>query len=104
MALTQVTDATFGAEVLEAGTTVLVDFWAPWCGPCRQIAPILEEIAGERSDVKIVKVNIDENPNTPTTYGVRAIPTLLVFKAGQMTQQHVGAAPKSKLLQMIDAA
>ncbi len=104
MALVQVTDANFDAEVLQSSTTVLVDFWAPWCGPCRQIAPLLDELAAERADVKIVKVNIDENPNTPSQYGVRAIPTLLVFKAGKMTQQHVGAAQKSKLVQMIDAA
>ncbi|OQW51711.1 thioredoxin [Candidatus Raskinella chloraquaticus] len=97
------TDATFQSEVLDSAEPVLVDFWAEWCGPCRQIAPALEEISKEMAGkVKIVKLNIDENPNAPTQFGVRAIPTLLLFKGGKVIGQQVGAAPKSKLVSFIE--
>ncbi|MBX9620241.1 MAG: thioredoxin [Hyphomicrobiales bacterium] len=97
------TDATFQSEVLDSAVPVLVDFWAEWCGPCRQIAPALEEISKEMAGkVKIVKLNIDENPNAPTQFGVRAIPTLLLFKGGKVIGQQVGAAPKSKLVSFIE--
>ena len=98
-----VTDQSFQADVLDADKPVLVDFWAEWCGPCRMIAPALEEIAGELSDkVSIVKINIDENPDTPGRYGVRGIPTMLLFKGGQPVAQKVGAAPRSHIQQWLE--
>ena len=98
MATRQVTDTTFGQEVLGASKPVLVDFWAEWCGPCRMIAPALEELSVELSDrVEIVKLNIDENPEAPTKYGVRGIPTMILFKDGQPAATKVGAEPKSRI-------
>ncbi len=98
-----VTDETFSTDVLKSGKPVLVDFWAEWCGPCRSIAPSLEALAEEYGDkLEVVKVNIDENPMTPTQYGVRGIPTLLIFKDGQVAAQQVGAAPKSALKAWIE--
>lgn len=91
------TDANFDSEVLQAGEPVLVDFWAPWCGPCRQIAPMIDELANENPGVKIGKVNIDDNPGAAQKYGVNSIPTLLVFKGGQVTESFVGVRPKSQL-------
>ncbi len=92
------TDATFEADVLNSETLVLVDFWAEWCGPCRAVAPVLEELSDEFDGrVKIVKVNIDENPNIPVTHGVRSIPTLMLFKGGQVLETQVGALPKPAL-------
>ncbi len=98
-------DADFDAKVLKSELPVLVDFWAEWCGPCRQIAPVLDEIAAERAGkVVVVKVNIDKNPGTPQKYGVRGIPTLILFKDGQAVSTKVGSLPKSKLLEWIDSA
>ncbi|MDE2239091.1 MAG: thioredoxin [Rhodospirillales bacterium] len=98
-----VTDATFSADVLNASKPVLVDFWAEWCGPCRTIAPSLEALAEEyEGKLDVVKVNIDENPMAPTQYGVRGIPTLLIFKDGKVAAQQVGAAPKSVLKAWIE--
>ncbi|MBU6419216.1 MAG: thioredoxin [Proteobacteria bacterium] len=98
-----VTDATFSADVLNSSKPVLVDFWAEWCGPCRSIAPSLEALAEEyEGKLDVVKVNIDENPMAPTQYGVRGIPTLLIFKDGKVAAQQVGAAPKSVLKAWIE--
>jgi thioredoxin 1 len=95
--ITEVTDITFQAEVLESEVPVLVDFWAPWCGPCRVVSPILEEIAGERDDIRIVKVNTDENQATAAEYGILAIPTMLLFRGGAEAKRIQGAMPKKRL-------
>ena len=100
-----VTDATFDKEVRESDIPVVVDFWAEWCGPCRMIGPALEELAGEYAGrVKIVKVNVDENPDSPAQLGVRGIPALFLFKDGQVVSNKVGAAPKAALENWIKAA
>ena len=98
----EVTDATFEAEVLKSETPVLVDFWAEWCAPCRAIAPIIKELAGEHEGkVKIVKMNVDESPQVPGNYGIRSIPTVLAFQGGQVVEQLQGARPKSAFQEMI---
>jgi thioredoxin 1 len=95
--LQDVSDANFQAEVIESETPVLVDFWAPWCGPCRVVAPVLEEIAGERPDLRIVKLNVDDNQQTAAQFDVLSIPTMIVFKNGQVAKKIIGAYPKRKL-------
>ena len=101
--ISEVSDHNFQAEVIESETPVLVDFWAPWCGPCRMVAPVLEEIAQEKGDaLKIVKLNTDENQQTAMTYEVLSIPTLILFKNGQVAKKVIGAYPKRKLEAELD--
>ncbi|MFE1748113.1 thioredoxin [Coleofasciculus sp. H7-2] len=102
-AAAQVTDASFKQEVLESEVPVLVDFWAPWCGPCRMVAPVVEEIAQQYDgQVKVVKLNTDENPNVASQYGIRSIPTLMIFKGGQRVDMVVGAVPKTTLANTLE--
>jgi thioredoxin 1 len=95
--INEVSDTNFQAEVIESDTPVLVDFWAPWCGPCRVVAPVLEEIAGERSDVRVVKLNVDDNQQTAAQFGIMAIPTMILFRNGQEAKRIQGALPKKRL-------
>ncbi len=102
--IVHVTDDNFENEVLQSSDPVLVDYWAEWCGPCKMIAPVLDEIAGEYDgEVKIAKLNIDDNPNTPPRYGIRGIPTLMLFKDGEVEATKVGAVSKSQLTAFIDS-
>jgi thioredoxin 1 len=97
-----VADDSFEREVLQSSTPVLIDFWAPWCAPCRAIAPVVEELAGEYAGkLKVMKMNVDENPRTPSRYGVRGIPNLIIFHGGQVREQIVGAVPKAQLVRAI---
>ena len=101
--LLHVTDADFEEEILKSSTPALVDFWAAWCGPCRTVGPVVEELAGEYSNkVKVAKLNVDDNKQTPSKYGVRGIPTLMLFRNGQVVDQIVGAVPKSKIKELLD--
>ncbi|MBC7169214.1 thioredoxin [Phenylobacterium sp.] len=105
MSTVTVTDDSFEADVLQAERPVLVDFWAEWCGPCKQIAPALEQIAAElEGQVTIAKLNIEDSPTTPSRYGVRGIPTMMLFKDGQMSSMKVGAMPKQKILEWLSEA
>jgi thioredoxin 1 len=105
MGVPEFDDNNFEREVLQANGPVLVDFWAPWCGPCRQIAPVIEQLAGEnQGTIKIGKLNVDEAPNSAQSYGVSSIPTLMLFKNGEVVDRFVGVQPKTRLQQAIDAA
>ena len=101
MALKQVTDASFVDDVLNQKGVVVVDFWAPWCGPCRMVVPLVEEIAKERSDIKVVKINVDEEQELAMQFGVMSIPTLVVMKNGKIVNQVTGARPKAQILAML---
>lgn len=102
-AVTEITDATFEAEVLKSDVPVLIDFWAPWCGPCKAIGPVVDELATSYAGkLKVVKMNVDDNAKTPSAYGVRSIPNLLIIKGGEVKDQIIGAVPKSQLQKAID--
>src|SRR5438132_13124059 len=101
-AIIEVTDVNFQAEVLESESPVLVDFWAPWCGPCRVVAPVLEQIAAERPELRVVKLNIDENQQTAANFQVLSIPTLILFKGGEPVKTVIGAYPKKRLEQELE--
>ncbi len=103
--VSHVTDANFDQEVIKSSIPVLIDFWAPWCGPCKAIAPIVDELAKDYAGkLKVVKINVDDNPETPARYGVRGIPNLLIIKDGQVKEQIVGAVPKGHLVNAVDNA
>ena len=99
-----VTEGTFDVEVLESETPVIVDFWAPWCGPCRVVSPILEELNGERDDLRVVKVNVDENQAIAARYDILSIPTMILFKNGEIAKKVIGALPKARLVAEFDPA
>ena len=103
MSVTTLTKENFEAEALKAEKPVLIDFWASWCGPCRMLSPVVDEVAEERSDVKVCKINVDEQPELANNYGVMSIPTLILMKNGKVVSQAVGARPKESVLSMIDA-
>ena len=103
MALPEITDSNFQAEVVESATPTLVDFWAPWCGPCRMVSPLLEQIDAERDDLRVVKLNVDENQQTAAQFGVLSIPTMILFKDGQAVQQIVGAQPRPRIESALDS-
>jgi thioredoxin 1 len=100
-----VSDKSFQSDVLDSKEPVLVDFWAEWCGPCRAVGPVLEEVAGElQGKLKVVKLNVDENPETAAKYGIQSIPTLMIFKNGELASRQIGASPKAKIVQWISGA
>lgn len=101
MAVVTITKENFEQEVLQSAKPVLLDFWASWCGPCRMVAPVLDEIAQERSDIKVCKVNVDEQPELAKQFGIMSIPTLMVFKDGKLVNQAMGARPKNQILAML---
>ena len=99
----EISDTNFAAEVLQSSQPVLVDFWAPWCGPCRMIAPVVEQLAGENADtLKVAKINVDDSPSTAASYGVSSIPTLMLFKGGEVVDRFVGVQPKTRLQEAIN--